>query len=200
MCSPNPNECGGSGGCNGATAEIAFDYATGSGGLYQEFQYSYLSYYGNDYACAIPTGTHPVANINGFVKLPENNYTALMNAIAKVGPVSISVDASTWHAYSSGVYSGCNQINPDINHAVVLVGYGEEKGQKYWLVRNSWSAAWGEKGYIRIARYDAEEEVCGLDITPHDGSACIGQDESVKVCGTCGILYDSSYPSNAVAL
>jgi hypothetical protein len=57
-------------------------------------------------------------------------------------------------------------VNPDIDHAVTLVGYGEENGQKYWLVRNSWSPAWGEQGYIKIARLDAEEEVCGSDVTP----------------------------------
>lgn len=196
MCAPNPDSCGGTGGCSGATCELAFEYVTGSKGLYQEFQYSYASYYGVDVACAIPSGA-PVATIDGYVKLPENNYTMLMNAVATVGPIAISVDASAWSAYESGVFSGCNQVNPDIDHAVVLMGYGEENGQKYWLVRNSWSPAWGEKGYIRIARANNEEEVCGSDITPQDGNACAGHDEPQKVCGTCGILFDTSYPLNA---
>lgn len=198
MCAPNPNHCGGSGGCNGATCELAFDYVTNSAGLYQEYQYSYASYYGVDYSCTLPTG-NPVATIDGYVKLPENNYTALMNAIARVGPIGISVDASSWSSYESGIYDGCNQVNPDIDHAVVLVGYGEEKGQKYWLVRNSWSPAWGEKGYIRLARTDDEEGRCGSDITPQDGNACEGDDEPQKVCGTCGVLFDTSYPLNAKA-
>jgi len=200
MCAPNVNHCGGTGGCDGATAEIAFDYVSKSGGLFEEYQYGYQAYFGDNSACAVPTSTNPVAMIDGYVKLPENNYTALMNAVATVGPVSISVDASTFHSYSSGVFSGCNQKNPDINHAVVLVGYGEEDGQKYWLVRNSWNAKWGEQGYIRIARVDHEEQVCGLDITPTDGSACNGDTTPVKVCGTCGILYDNAYPLNAVVV
>ncbi len=33
----------------------------------------------------------PVATINGYVQLPENNYTALMNAVAQVGPIAVSV-------------------------------------------------------------------------------------------------------------
>jgi hypothetical protein len=34
-------------------------------------------------------------------------------------------------------------------------------------VRNSWSPAWGEKGYIRLLRADSQkEEVCGSDVTP----------------------------------
>jgi cathepsin L len=199
MCSPNPNHCGGTGGCSGATCELAFDYLSNSKGLYQEYQYSYASYYGVDQACSIPTGS-PVAAIDGYVRLPENNYTALMNAIATVGPIGISVDASAWSSYAGGIFDGCNQVNPDIDHAVVLVGYGEEAGKKYWIVRNSWSPKWGEEGYIRIARTDDEEGRCGSDITPQNGNACEGETDPQKVCGTCGILFDTSYPLNAKAL
>lgn len=198
-CAPNPNHCGGGGNCQGATAELAFDYVAKTPGLLEEYQYPYASYYGVEYSCAVPTqsGSTPKAKISGYVKLPENNAHALMYAVATKGPIAISVDASTWSSYKSGIFNGCNQVNPDINHAVVLVGYGEEKGQKYWIVRNSWSASWGESGYIRLARPDNEDELCGTDITPQDGTACDGETQPVKVCGTCGILYDSAYPTGA---
>jgi hypothetical protein len=75
------------------------------------------------------------------------------------------------------------QENPDIDHAVVLVGYGEEYGKKYWLVRNSWAPTWGEDGYIRIARHDNEEEVCGSDITPQVTRG--GRDCDVYRAGLC---------------
>jgi cathepsin L len=193
-CSPNPKQCGGKGNCEGATAEIAFDYVASSEGLLEEFQYSYSSFYGVESSCSIPPAGVPKAHIDGYVKLPSNDYKSLMNAVAKIGPIAISVDASSWHAYSSGIFNGCNQVNPDINHAVVLVGYGEENGQKYWLVRNSWSASWGENGYIRLNR---DENICGTDITPQNGSACEGETEPVQACGTCGILFDSAYPIGA---
>jgi len=90
------------------------------------------------------------------VKLVQNSYYDLMNAVAKIGPIAITVDASSWSAYDSGIFNGCNQVNPDVDHGVVLMGYGSENGQGYWLVRNSWSPAWGEKGYIRIHRGDDE--------------------------------------------
>jgi len=196
MCSPNPDHCGGTGGCSGATAEIAFDYVAGSG-IVQEYQIGYDAYFGQDSACEFSKKTSPVATITGYTKLPENNYTSLMNAIATVGPIAISVDASNWGAYSSGIFNGCNMESPVINHAVVLVGYGEENGQKYWIVRNSWSPSWGELGYIRVLRDDSDEENCGIDTEPQVGSACDGQTDPVKVCGTCGILYDSSYPTGA---
>ncbi len=114
MCAPNPDSCGGTGGCHGATAEIAFDYVAGSTGIYEEYQVPYMAYFGEEAACQA-TYVTPVAKIGGFVQLPQNNYTALMNAIATVGPIAISVDASSWHAYESGIYNGCNQANPDIS-------------------------------------------------------------------------------------
>jgi cathepsin L len=196
MCAPNPDSCGGTGGCQGATAEIAFDYVAGAGVL-EEYQLGYQAYYGENSACGMTRSMVPVATTTGFVKLAENNYNALMNAVAQIGPMAVSVDASTWHNYESGIYSGCNQESPVINHAVVLVGYGVENGTKYWTVRNSWSPSWGENGYIRLLRTDKDEEVCGMDVSPQDGTACAGDDTPVKVCGTCGILYDSSYPTGA---
>ena len=52
--------------------------------------------------------------------------------------------------YKSGVFDGNCGIDTD--HAVLLVGYGTQDGQDYWLVKNSWGQHWGEAGYIKIAR------------------------------------------------
>ena len=46
--------------------------------------------------------------------------------------------ANTWGAYESGIFSGCSSAPMDLDHAVILMGYGEENGFKYWTVRNSW--------------------------------------------------------------
>ncbi len=81
-----------------------------------------------------------------------------MTALATTGPLAVNVDASSWSGYESGVFDGCNQQNPDIDHVVQLVGYGTDPSQgDYWLVRNSWSPAWGEAGYIRLARTSNEQ-------------------------------------------
>lgn len=191
MCASNPDHCGGTGKCSGATAQIGYEYVIQEG-LFQEFQYPYTSYYGVTSECSIPPGT-PKIGITDHRKVPANDYVSLMNAIAKLGPLTVSVDATTFHSYESGILDNCNTENPDINHAVVLLGYGEENGKKYWIGRNSWSASWGEDGFMRIARYGEGEEPCGLDITPQHGNACDGDTEPVTACGMCGILYNPGY-------
>jgi hypothetical protein len=68
---------------------------------------------GKDYECALPAAdsTTPVATIDGYIKLANNDYNSVMNAMATIGPLAINVDASTWHAYESGIFNGCNQVS-----------------------------------------------------------------------------------------
>lgn len=60
-------------------------------------------------------------------------------------------------------------------------------------VRNSWGGRWGDKGYIKVLRKKTEQ--CGTDFTPEHGSACEGDTDPVTVCGVCGILSESVYPT-----
>merc|ERR1719272_2476620 len=46
-----------------------------------------------------------------------------------------------------------------VDHAVLLVGWGEEDGQKYWKVQNSWGPDWGEDGFFRIAKGHDESAI-----------------------------------------
>lgn len=192
-CTDNPKHCGGTGGCSGGTAQVAFDGVVKAGGIATEWSYPYRSWFGTDFECAFNASDMDIAaKVSARKDIATNEYDDLMEAISQVGPVAISVDASTWHQYEGGVYNGCDMDKPDINHAVQLVGYGtDSKHGDYWLVRNSWGTGWGEDGYIRVAR---NTKKCGIDTTPQDGSGCDGGPDSVEVCGMCGILYDNTYP------
>ena len=95
------------------------------------------------------------------------------------------------------------------NTLIHRYGTDEKTGEDYWLVRNSWGAAWGEDGYIRLKREDPSSSsgrsLCKLDITPSDGVACTGPDQDIipptsLVCGTSGILYDSVIPVGSYLL
>ncbi len=95
-----------------------------------EYKYSYTSYFtGDSGQCAYNQFKQtPEITVDGYVKLPANNYTHLLHAVATIGPIAVSVDASHWHDYETGVFSGCSyESNIDVNHAVVVDGYGTDE-------------------------------------------------------------------------
>jgi len=194
-CTPNTNDCGGTGGCGGGTPELAYNQIIDDQqGLASEWTYAYQSYQGSNFECSFDNQTTPpIAMLSGYTVLPSNMYEPVMEALTTTGPLAVNVDAGAWSDYEMGVFSGCNQQNPDINHVVQLVGYGTDpKLGAYWLVRNSWSPVWGEAGYIRLTRSSSVS--CGVDMAPQDGTGCNGGPSNVTVCGECAILYDVSYP------
>ena len=65
--------------------------------------YGYGAYYGNVTGCEVPEGP-PKASIAGYEQIPTNELKPFMNALYTEGPIAISVDASTWHAYHSGEF------------------------------------------------------------------------------------------------
>merc|ERR1740130_1774791 len=122
-----------------------------------------------------------------------NEYLPLLWAIAQTGPIAVSVGTEGWLPYATGIFNGCS---PDsiINHAVVAIGYGQDAyGTKFWQLQNSWSPGWGEQGTMRLLRRDTDQSECGVDRKPELGVACKVPPgpSQVRVCGMCGVLYDS---------
>lgn len=218
-CVENPNECGGQGGCTGATVELALAYvqnvSLGNLSLTSE-----LPYTGLDSACVkytpssfLATGsarsrgglrglfhdtsdaiTGSAVDISSFQTLSSNDPVQLLQALLN-GPVGVAAAAGPWASYTSGVFDGCTDGLDGwvIDHAILMVGFGEDAGTKYWRIMNSWGSSWGEEGFIRLLRKSTEEEVenCGWDMNPAAGIACKPYPEKVQTCGMCGVLYDS---------
>jgi len=146
-------------GCNGGLMDQAFTYlinATKGDDLETAYPYK-----GVDGSCAY-LATSIGATIKSFVDIKAQDEAALLAAVSTVGPVSIAIQAaSDFMFYSSGVYDStqCSSSPQTLNHGVAIVGYGVDGAAPYWIVRNSWSANWGEQGYIRMAR---GKNMCGL--------------------------------------
>jgi len=142
-----------------------------------------------------------LVGITGYEVLPSNKQHPLLQALFESGgPIAVSVDASTWFGYHAGIFSdttGGSKAEFVINHAVTLTGYKMPKGTEmgYWRIKNSWGPSWGENGFIRLEMKKNEEAHCGMDTMTHVGLACDGDPDEAWVCGTCGILYDSTYPT-----
>jgi len=211
-CTPNPKKCGGTGGCEGATVELAVWYM-GEKGLSSNDDAPYV---GHDQNCkttliqgsgdslstiamddvaepnvlrkATSTGAQRI-NMRDWLRLPVNEGHPLKEAVYLWGSVAVSVDGSPWSMYGGGIFNSCSK-DATINHAVLCTGYGKDEtlGEKFFKIANSWGSTWGEKGYIRLKD---DDDHCGWDSKPQDGTGCEGGPKKVKVCGMCGLYYDN---------
>jgi len=75
----------------------------------------------------------------------------MTDALYRMGPLAIAINADNLHAYEGGIIS--DERDPlQLNHVLLLVGYGSENGTDYWKIRNSWGPFFGERGYFRLKR------------------------------------------------
>ncbi|XP_036619081.1 cathepsin L1-like [Trichosurus vulpecula] len=147
-------------GCEGGLMSLAFDYVKENGGIDTEESYPYEGMEGD---CRYRPET-AVANVTGYVNISSGDESALKKAVATVGPISVAINAAhaSFQFYQSGVYYDPECSSEELDHGVLAVGYGviKETGEKYWIVKNSWSKGWGERGYILMAR--DKNNHCGI--------------------------------------
>ncbi|CAJ0954843.1 unnamed protein product, partial [Mesorhabditis belari] len=146
-------------GCEGGLMDFAFEYIKQNHGIDTEDSYPYT---GRNGRCHFNKGTIGADDI-GYVDLPENDEEALKLAVATQGPISVAIDAGhrSFQLYKKGVYYEAECSPEELDHGVLLVGYGTDPvGGDYWLVKNSWGTSWGENGFIRMARN--KKNHCGI--------------------------------------
>ncbi|XP_072701470.1 procathepsin L-like [Ciconia boyciana] len=152
----------GNNGCQGGYMTRAFQYVRDNGGLNSEHIYPYTA---TDSSSCRYNPQDRAANCSAVWLVAQGSEAALEQAVAAVGPVSVAVDASSFHFhfYKSGIFSSifCSQR---VNHGMLAVGYGtsQEYGRNmsYWILKNSWSEVWGEQGYIRLLK--GANNQCGV--------------------------------------
>jgi C1A family cysteine protease len=154
----------GSHGCSGGQMEGAFKYVIEHGQCSLS-AYPYTSGTGKSGACQKCTS---VAHLSSCSDVKPNDQLSLKAAVAQQ-PVAIAIEADTryFQSYSSGVLTS-SSCGTNLDHGVLIVGYGEESGQKYWLVKNSWSESWGQNGYVKIGRSESTNDagICGIAMQP----------------------------------
>ncbi|XP_047309146.1 low-temperature-induced cysteine proteinase-like [Impatiens glandulifera] len=156
-------------GCNGGYMNNAFEWVINNGGIDSESDYPYV---GSDSICNTEKINEKVVSIDGY-KVVNVDERSLLSAVAGQ-PVSVAIDGSAidFQLYTDGIYDGFCSSDPNaINHAVLIVGYGSEGDEEYWIVKNSWGTGWGKDGYIYIKK------------------------NTTNIYGVCGINSLASYPT-----
>lgn len=151
----------GSHGCNGGQMEGAFKFVIANG----QCSLASYPYTAKDGTCQKCTA---VAHISYCSDVKPNDQVSMKAAVAQQ-PVAVAIEADTryFQSYSGGILTS-SSCGTTLDHGVLTVGYGEENGQKYWLVKNSWGTSWGLDGYVKIARSESTNDpgICGIAMDP----------------------------------
>lgn len=188
-------------GCMGGLMTTTFDEEEHRQGICSEEDYPYLMAEGT---CASDSCTPvPGSIVKDHVDVVPRKTNQLKEALM-VKPVTAAMAAGDpmFQFYKTGIFSteGCGKVTrkmgqpgcnimypdqdtclPDINHGVLVVGYGTDESattdpKGYFKVKNSWGEAWGEKGYFRLARWEEDKT------------------DPTENWGECAILTLLSYP------
>ena len=116
------------------------------------------------------------ASIKGWFMLGEKasgptvkDIEAYMTGTGKEIAIAVAAGVGRWQSYSGGVYNACKY--GQLDHMINIVGWDNEgaafdengnlpAGKGVWILRNSWGASWGEKGYMRTKMTDAAGKRC----------------------------------------
>jgi len=141
-------------GCVGGLATQAFDEIIKLGGLETESEYPYNA---SSLTCKLNKSNITVY-INSSLELPKDEEK-IASYVAKHGPIAIRFNADSLRSYDKGIFHPSDCDPAGLNHEMVIVGYGKEKHEPFWILKNSWSSDWGEEGYVRVFR---GKNVCGI--------------------------------------
>lgn len=143
--------------CMGGLPSNAYTAIKNLGGLETEDDYGYQ---GHVQACNFSTQMAKVY-INDSVELSrdENKIAAWL---AQKGPISVAINAFGMQFYRHGIAHPFRPLCSPwfIDHAVLLVGYGNRSNIPYWAIKNSWGRDWGEEGYYYLYRGSG---ACGVN-------------------------------------
>ncbi|RUS89656.1 hypothetical protein EGW08_002577 [Elysia chlorotica] len=144
-------------GCNGGLPTQAYEAIMKIGGLETEKDYKYDGY---DEKCKFDK-SDVVVTLSGAVNISKNE-TDMAAWLYQNGPISIGINAFAMQFYLGGIAHPWKIFcDPEsLDHGVLIVGYGVEKGEPYWIVKNSWGEDWGRQGYYYVYRGDG---TCGLN-------------------------------------
>jgi len=144
--------------CNGASSLDSYLKwtAENDGELAHESIYPYLDMKPN-LVCPILDNHNRGAKLTKYSYIGDGNEELLKSLVFEHGAVLTSVHVNTskdlWSKYGGDIFDDCTVPEGVSNdHAVTVVGYGNENGKDYWLIKNSWGKTWGMEGFMKLKR------------------------------------------------
>ena len=156
------------------------NYGCGGGWMYEGFQYvsdvgilkrsNYRDFERHQAKCQFSKDyLHSEAALTGigFIEHDGRTNDQMRELIAKQPIGAGMVTTGMLNSYSTGIltekFLHCSNENWEVNHGVLIVGYGQTEPEKpgnrvysnvqcnhYWIIRNSWGSDWGEHGFMKL--------------------------------------------------
>ncbi|TYZ66684.1 hypothetical protein PybrP1_011627, partial [[Pythium] brassicae (nom. inval.)] len=148
--------------CDGYNSAGAYDWLTrmNGGSICTEKSYPFVSGDGNAPNCkrhSNPSFKCEKPNLGAYFYGGGDfaDHRQLEAAVLKQ-PVAMSIAAvgDAFQYYEGGVLMGDERNCPadQVNHEIIVVGFGTVDGIPYWKVKNQWAESWGDHGYMYIER------------------------------------------------
>ena len=159
--------------CDGGWEEYVYEYLIESKCIAPEKEYKYKAY--TNKLCDRATIAKHCTDgyVTNWKAVLPYNEKQLMAAVA-LHPVPAAIYAGyTLMNYGYGIipYEKCAESN-ELNHLILIIGYGSLDGVDYWICKNSWGREWGTGGYFFLER----------------------NPKNINYAGTCLIATHSTYP------
>ena len=147
-------------GCSGGNPASALKFLQENGAILDK-DYPYT----DSQARCYMVREEPVLFVDKFYQVEPKNQKLLKLALAKT-PIVVAINMDKLFSYKEGIFDDWSCNTTDLDHVVMLVGYGyDEKLKKhFWLLKNSYGIEWGENGYFRIEMKNNDESIgiCGI--------------------------------------
>ena len=137
-------------GCQGGFMDLAYNYILDHKiNLSKDYPYT-----GRNNKCNTQKSGKGNLQMKGCFK-QRPDVDGLVEAL-NVGPVAVGVFADIlMFFYESGIFNIPQKLcDSEVDHGVLAVGYDKTGPVPYFIVKNSWSAKWGDNGYFKIAMGD----------------------------------------------
>ncbi|KAG5583896.1 hypothetical protein H5410_044330 [Solanum commersonii] len=146
--------------CFGLARMMGYKFAMEQG-IMEEAKYHYIMERSN---CKCPPDAR-IVKIDGCKVIDlDNTSEEEIERCIKRQPLTCSIWAfpSFQHHVGEEIYLGPTDEERSMtltdeeeklsHHALIIVGYGRENGENYYVVQNSWGKEWGYKGFAKIKK------------------------------------------------